>query len=166
MLDINGGEFLVILLVAVIVVGPSRLPHYAEELGKLVRRARSYLRDARERIGDELGEDAKDIDWEALDPRRYDPRRIVRDALLDPDPTDTRGPARAAGGARAPYRTGAAATGAAGAAAGDEAGSVPGAAAGAGPTPSAGPTPGTGAGTAPSASGDPSPPAPFDDEAT
>jgi sec-independent protein translocase protein TatB len=81
--DINGGEFLVILLVAVIVVGPTRLPHYAEQLGRMTRQARRYLTEARERVGEELGEDAKDIDWEALDPRRYDPRRIVRDALMD-----------------------------------------------------------------------------------
>jgi sec-independent protein translocase protein TatB len=114
--DINGGEFLVILLVAVIVIGPSRLPRYAEELGRIVRRARAYLQDARERVGDELGEDVKDIDWEALDPRRYDPRRIVRDALLDPDPDASgTGPAvRTPAGAppqavRPTYRTSAAA---------------------------------------------------------
>jgi sec-independent protein translocase protein TatB len=60
--DINGGEFLVILLVAVIVVGPTRLPHYAEQLGRMTRQARRYLTEARERVGEELGEDAKDID--------------------------------------------------------------------------------------------------------
>lgn len=84
LLDINGGEFLVILLVAVIVIGPSRLPHYAEQLAKLTRRARALIQDTRSRVDSELGDDAKDIDWAALDPRRYDPRRIVRDALLDP----------------------------------------------------------------------------------
>ncbi|MGL5860798.1 MAG: hypothetical protein ACRCY9_06050, partial [Phycicoccus sp.] len=29
--------------------------------------------------------DFDDVDWQALDPRRYDPRRIVREALLDGD---------------------------------------------------------------------------------
>jgi sec-independent protein translocase protein TatB len=83
--DINGGEFLVILLVAVIVIGPTRLPGYAEQLARLTKQARRYLADARRRVDDELGDEARDIDWEALDPRRYDPRRIVRDALLDPE---------------------------------------------------------------------------------
>lgn len=87
MFDINGGEFLVILLVAVIVIGPTRLPGYAEQLARLTKQARRYLADARRRVDDELGDEARDIDWEALDPRRYDPRRIVRDALLDPEPT-------------------------------------------------------------------------------
>jgi sec-independent protein translocase protein TatB len=95
--DINGGEFLVILLVAVIVIGPSRLPGYAEQLARLTKQARVFLRDARERVDSELGDEVKDIDWEALDPRRYDPRRIVRDALLD----DVSAGARAGGGAAA-----------------------------------------------------------------
>ncbi|QZN87395.1 twin-arginine translocase TatA/TatE family subunit [Cellulomonas sp. C5510] len=86
MFDINGGELLVILLVAVIVIGPSRLPRYAEQLARLTKQARHYLQDARTRVDSELGDEVKDIDWEALDPRRYDPRRIVREALLDPEP--------------------------------------------------------------------------------
>lgn len=86
MFGINGGEFLVILLVAVIVIGPTRLPKYAEQLARLTKQARHFVQDARTRVDEELGEDVKDIDWAALDPRRYDPRRIVRDALLDTEP--------------------------------------------------------------------------------
>ncbi|ROS23096.1 Sec-independent protein translocase TatB [Cellulomonas sp. PhB150] len=83
--DINGGEFLVLLLVAAIVIGPQRLPGYAEQLGALVRKARIWMKDAKGRIDTEMGDDAIDLDWTTLDPRRYDPRRIVRDALLEPD---------------------------------------------------------------------------------
>ncbi len=105
MFDINGGEFLVILLVAVIVIGPKRLPAYAEQLARYTKQARHYLADARRRVDAELGDEVKDIDWEALDPRRYDPRRIVRDALLDgePAPAGSRA-AAAAGGAGAAAR--------------------------------------------------------------
>ncbi|HEY0215235.1 MAG TPA: twin-arginine translocase TatA/TatE family subunit [Cellulomonas sp.] len=147
MFDINGGEFLVILLVAVIVIGPTRLPRYAEQLGRLTRQARRYLQDARERVDTELGEDVKDIDWAALDPRRYDPRRIVRDALLDPEPA----PAARPEGARAPYRTSAAAPAAATVPAASAAASAP-------PPPLAP----DGAPPAPDAP----PGAPYDDEAT
>jgi sec-independent protein translocase protein TatB len=35
---------------------------------------------------DELGEDFDLDEWRKLDPRQYDPRRIIRDALLEPDP--------------------------------------------------------------------------------
>lgn len=109
MLGINGGELLVLLLVAALVIGPERLPAYAEQLAGWVRRLRDVARDARSRIDDELGDTAADVDWAALDPRRYDPRRIVRDALLD-DP----GPARSRPSVPRPGRA-AAAAGAAGA---------------------------------------------------
>ena len=83
MFDINGSEFLILLVIAVIVIGPERLPRYAEQLARLVKRARVFIQDAKTRVDDELGEDIKGVDWAALDPRKYDPRRIVRDALLD-----------------------------------------------------------------------------------
>jgi sec-independent protein translocase protein TatB len=85
-LGINGGEFLLLIVVALVVVGPERLPRYAEQLGAWVRTARSYAMSAKSRVTEELGEDVADVDWAALDPRRYDPRRIVREALLDDSP--------------------------------------------------------------------------------
>ena len=78
----GGSEFLVLLLLALIVVGPERLPGYAENLGRWVRSARGYVGTAKQRVTAETG-----LDWEELDPRRYDPRRIVREALVDePEP--------------------------------------------------------------------------------
>lgn len=82
---INGAEFLVLLLIAAVVIGPERLPRYAEQLAALVRAARRQLASAKERVDAELGDELGDVDWASLDPRRYDPRRIVRDALLDDD---------------------------------------------------------------------------------
>jgi sec-independent protein translocase protein TatB len=83
--DINGGELLILLAVALVVIGPERLPKYAAELARVVRDVRSFARNAREQVRSEMGEEFDDIDWQALDPRRYDPRRIVREALLDDD---------------------------------------------------------------------------------
>ena len=85
MLDINTGELLVLGAVAVVILGPERLPSYAAQLGRLVREARTFARGAREQVRNEMGPEFDDIDWQTLDPRRYDPRRIVRDALLDDD---------------------------------------------------------------------------------
>jgi sec-independent protein translocase protein TatB len=42
------------------------------------------LDDAKERVRDEMGVDLDDEEWRRLDPRQYDPRRIIRDALLEP----------------------------------------------------------------------------------
>ncbi|NLE72281.1 MAG: Sec-independent protein translocase TatB [Actinomycetales bacterium] len=82
MFGINGGELLVLLLLAAVLIGPERLPRYAEQLARWVRTWRATLTTTRARLAEELGED--DVDWSALDPRRYDPRRIVREALAEP----------------------------------------------------------------------------------
>jgi len=99
---VNGGELIILLLVVALVVGPERLPGYAEQLGKWARGLRGYLQDARRRVDDEVGDTG--LDWEALDPRRYDPRRIVREALLDDTTAPTTGdvpPGRPAAPSRA-----------------------------------------------------------------
>jgi sec-independent protein translocase protein TatB len=85
-IDINGGEFIVLVVLAVLLIGPERLPRYAAQLAALVRRGKVLLQDAKSRVDTELGEEFKDVDWSKLDPRQYDPRRIVRDALLDDTP--------------------------------------------------------------------------------
>jgi sec-independent protein translocase protein TatB len=80
---INPSEFLVLLAVAAVVLGPERLPEYAQQLARLVRELRRMAQGASAQVRDELGPEFDDIDWRKLDPRQYDPRRIVRDALSD-----------------------------------------------------------------------------------
>lgn len=76
-------KLLVILVIAMFVVGPDRLPVYAKKLGELVRSVKRMSEGAKDRIRDEMGEDYEDVDWQKLDPRQYDPRRIIRDALVE-----------------------------------------------------------------------------------
>jgi sec-independent protein translocase protein TatB len=82
---INGSEFIVLLVVAAIVLGPERLPQYAAQLARLVRELRRMAQGASAQMREELGPEFDDIDWKKLDPRQYDPRRIVREALSDSD---------------------------------------------------------------------------------
>ena len=82
-------KIVIILVVAALLLGPEKLPRYAELLAKLTVRVRDWLTDARSRVRDEMGEDFDDIEWRKLDPRQYDPRRIIRDALLDDAPVPT-----------------------------------------------------------------------------
>jgi sec-independent protein translocase protein TatB len=85
---ISGWEFLVLLVVAAVVLGPERLPHYTQQLGRLIRQVRRMAHGATEQVRAELGPEFDEVDWRKLDPRQYDPRRIVREALsdaLDPD---------------------------------------------------------------------------------
>jgi sec-independent protein translocase protein TatB len=82
---INPSEFVVLLAVAAIVLGPERLPQYAQSLARLVRELRRMAQGAGESVRRELGPEFDDVDWRKLDPRQYDPRRIVREALADTD---------------------------------------------------------------------------------
>ena len=82
-------KLLVIGVIAAMVIGPERLPRYAESLARLTTQFREFLRNAKTRVRDEMGDDFDDVDWRTLDPRQYDPRRIVREALLDDAPVPT-----------------------------------------------------------------------------
>jgi sec-independent protein translocase protein TatB len=79
-------KVLLIVVIAAFLIGPERLPRYAEGLAKLATRAREMLQGARTRMRDEMGPDFDEVDWRRLDPRQYDPRRIIREALLDDAP--------------------------------------------------------------------------------
>ncbi len=107
-MNINGEELLLLVIIAVIVIGPERLPKYAEQLGQLVRNVKKMATGATERIKEELGEEAEDLDLSQFDPRKYDPRRIVREALADEVMPNKRRPTSTA--ARNRSRTGSSTT--------------------------------------------------------
>ena len=77
---------MIIGIIAVFVLGPERLPGYAAQLARLVRSLRDLANGAKDRMREEMGPDFDDVDWKKLDPRQYDPRRIIREALLDDSP--------------------------------------------------------------------------------
>ncbi len=76
-------KLLIIGVIAVFVLGPERLPTYAAKFGQLVRKLRDFTSGAKDRIKEELGDDFDEDEWKKLDPRQYDPRRIIREALLE-----------------------------------------------------------------------------------
>jgi sec-independent protein translocase protein TatB len=76
-------KLLLIGIIAVFLIGPDRLPAYSAQLGRLIRQLRDMASGAKNRMRDELGPDFDDMDWKKLDPRQYDPRRIIREALKE-----------------------------------------------------------------------------------
>lgn len=76
-------KLLLIGLIAVLLIGPDRLPGYAAQFGRFIRTLRDMANGAKERMREEMGPDYDDVDWKKLDPRQYDPRRIIREALLE-----------------------------------------------------------------------------------
>lgn len=76
-------KLLLIGIIAVFLIGPDRLPGYTAQFARLIRSMRDMARGAKDRMRDELGPDFDEVEWKKLDPRQYDPRRIIREALLE-----------------------------------------------------------------------------------
>ncbi|TLP78867.1 Sec-independent protein translocase TatB [Nesterenkonia sphaerica] len=96
----NVYEIFILIVLALVLLGPERLPQYAQSLARWVKKARHWADDAKVRFKEETGADFDDVDWQKYDPRQYDPRRIIRDALADElDDVSPTGTARPAPGA-------------------------------------------------------------------
>jgi sec-independent protein translocase protein TatB len=80
-------ELMVILVVAVVVFGPDRLPDFARQAGRLVRQVRQFTQAARDDIRSELGPEFADFEITDLDPRRA-VRKYIQDAWEDTDDSD------------------------------------------------------------------------------
>ncbi|RNI19460.1 preprotein translocase subunit TatA [Flexivirga caeni] len=87
MFGINGWEILILLALAAALIGPERLPEYVMKLRTYVRQVRDMADGAKSQLKEQMGPEFQDINWRAYDPRQYDPRKIVREALFDPEPT-------------------------------------------------------------------------------
>jgi sec-independent protein translocase protein TatB len=76
--DIGPGEFLVLLVLAVILFGPERLPELARKAARMIRYVRTMADNAQRQLKDELGPDFSDLDVRDLNPKTF-----VRKHLLD-----------------------------------------------------------------------------------
>jgi len=63
-------ELAVIIVVAVVVFGPDRLPDFARQAGRFVRQVRRFSQAAHDDIRAELGPEFADFELTDLDPRR------------------------------------------------------------------------------------------------
>lgn len=91
----------IVLVIALIVLGPERLPVYAQKLGELVKNIKRMTEGAKDRVKEEMGDEYDQVDWKQLDPRQYDPRRIIRDALTEEERSPEARRARAVAASRA-----------------------------------------------------------------
>lgn len=83
---LSGEKLLILGVLAAMILGPDRLPEYARKLAQFVKSLRKMADGAQSQLKDELGDGFEDVDWKKLDPRQYDPRRIIREALLEEEP--------------------------------------------------------------------------------
>lgn len=85
MLGISGLEFIVLALLVFFVIGPERMPEYAQQLKDFIKYVRRMAFEAKDDLKETLGPGLEDINWRQYDPRQYDPRVIVREAFAEDD---------------------------------------------------------------------------------
>ena len=96
MFDVGLLELAVIALVAVIVLGPDRLPDLARQAAQLLHKARGMAHNARDELRSELGPEYSDLQLRDLDPRTI-VRKHISEAMLEVDREQTRKPTLPAG---------------------------------------------------------------------
>lgn len=102
MLGVGIPELMVIIVVAVIVFGPDRLPEFARQAGRFVRELRKLARTAQDQLREELGPEYADLRLSDLDPRQAI-RRHILEAMDDEDEVDDQPVSRLRTGERPPY---------------------------------------------------------------
>jgi sec-independent protein translocase protein TatB len=84
MFDIGIMEIAVIALVAVVVLGPDKLPDLARQAAQLLHRARGLAHNARDELRSELGPEYSDLQLRDLDPRTI-VRKHITEAMAEVD---------------------------------------------------------------------------------
>ena len=84
MFDVGLLELAVIALVAIIVLGPDKLPELARQAAQLLHKARSLATSARDDLRTELGPGYSDLQLRDLDPRTI-VRKHITEAMAEVD---------------------------------------------------------------------------------
>jgi sec-independent protein translocase protein TatB len=84
MFNIGPLEFAVLALVALVVMGPERLPKLARDAARMIRTLRELANGASQQLREELGPEFADVDLRNLNPRTA----LSRAVLGDTDPND------------------------------------------------------------------------------
>ena len=79
LLDINAPEFLLLLVLAVILFGPERLPDLARKAARVVRYIRTMAGSAQQQLSQELGPGFEDLDIRDLNPRTFVQKHLLDD---------------------------------------------------------------------------------------
>jgi sec-independent protein translocase protein TatB len=101
MFNIGAGEWLLLAVLGIILVGPDRLPHLATDAAKLVRRFKELTSQATQELRENLGPGFEDLNVADLHPKRFiaktlneavegavpvaEIREIAKSAKIDPD---------------------------------------------------------------------------------
>jgi len=101
MFNIGAGEWLLLAVLGIILVGPERLPHVATEAARYVRRFKELTAQATTELRENLGPGFEDLNVSDLNPKKFiaktlngaaedaipvaEIREIAKSAKIDPD---------------------------------------------------------------------------------
>jgi sec-independent protein translocase protein TatB len=81
--DIGPLELIALAVIALLVLGPDKLPRYAADAARVLRQVRRMANDAKAEVSRELGPELQDISMTDLNPRT-----LVHKHLLEPEDLD------------------------------------------------------------------------------
>jgi sec-independent protein translocase protein TatB len=90
MVDFGFGEVIGLVVLALILVGPDRMPRVASDLAKMIRKVRSMTNTATAEIRENLGPGFEDLTPADLNPKTFI-KRHVTSVLDDEDEKDRQG---------------------------------------------------------------------------
>jgi sec-independent protein translocase protein TatB len=79
-------EIVTLIVVALLVFGPDKLPGVAKDAAQMLRQLRSMAKDARGQIKSELGPEFSDFDLDSLNPRTFVRKNLFEDGDDDDPP--------------------------------------------------------------------------------
>ncbi|MFJ2720047.1 sec-independent translocase [Streptomyces sp. NPDC087437] len=79
--DIGPLELLTIIIVAVLVFGPEKLPKVIQDVTRTIRKIREFSESAKQDIRSELGPEFKDFEFEDLNPKTFIRKQLNNDDL-------------------------------------------------------------------------------------
>ena len=79
LLDINAPEFLLLLVLAVVLFGPEKLPELARKAARVVRYVRTMASSAQDQLSRELGPGFEDVNLRDLNPRAFVQKHLLDD---------------------------------------------------------------------------------------
>ncbi|MFE6163432.1 sec-independent translocase [Streptomyces sp. NPDC056486] len=79
--DIGALEVVALIILAVLVFGPDKLPKLIQDVSRTIRKIREFSDSAKEDIRSELGPEFKDFEFEDLNPKTFIRKQLDNDEL-------------------------------------------------------------------------------------
>lgn len=84
-MDFNAGEVVLLLVLAIVLFGPEKLPELARKAARLLHHFRRIANDAQGRLRQELGPEFADLQLSDLNPKAFVAKHLGSDAADDLD---------------------------------------------------------------------------------